>query len=651
MSIKEFPYTFFAFRVPIRWQKPAVFLLNVHGNEVVNHMIICKADKATKEWNGSILFENVDFEIRQGEHIALIGMNGVGKTTFIRGLLGHVAMDGGSIHRGLPLQEWGWMEQHPVVPEHVATLDYVRSGATEWYAAYTKLQQLQQKLQEAEADAGGLESVLEQYSAAYDRFVSLDGYEWEAKTEKCLHRLQLPPEMWTVPFSRLSGGQKTRAQLARLMLKEPKFLLLDEPTNHLDRETLDWLERWVNDYPGTVLIVSHDRYFLDRTAQAIYELDAKGAKRYKGGYSDFKAQRELEIRTREMLYKKQEQERKQLLEAIQRYRQWFQQAHHAAGEQNPFMKKKANKHMTRFKAKEKALERLDASRVEKPRENAQVRVDFGDGDFAARTLVRLENVSFSYGERPLFQDVSLAIDRGDRLAITGRNGAGKTTLLKLIAGLLEPDEGRVHAHPQLAIGYFAQELESLHPQETVLDSVLKLPGMTQSHARTILACFLFRKDDVFKTIGELSMGEKCRVAFVKLYFSGANLLVLDEPTNYLDIGTREKIEEALAEYPGALIVVSHDRYLVKRIAGRIAVLENGTFRLFEGTYDEYAERLNEASLRSAAPDIENEIRRLELQLVRYMSQEEPPDPEDRENLMRAIRETQDRLAGLKQKRG
>lgn len=606
-------------------------------------MLIVKATDLRKEWDGTVLFENVSFEIAEGQRIAIFGRNGTGKTTLLKGLLGQTAFDHGSVHRHLPLEEWGWLEQHPAGVREKTVEDFVLSGSESRYALKLRLEGLQRRMSQE-----GATELLDQYGELHECYMQQGGYEWELQAEKCLQRVKLDPGLWRQPFHCLSGGQKTRAQLARLMVREPKFIVLDEPTNHLDEETLGWLEQWLRQYAGTVLLVSHDRYFLDRTASAIYELTGQGGRMYPGGYSDYRKQKDIEWKSQEALHKKQEQTREKLLESIRRYQQWFNQAHQAAG-QNDFLRSKAKKNVSRLKAKEAALERLDRDRVRKPREEGGLHMQLQDRPFAAGTLLRIEEVGFAYdGGRQIFQALSASVNRGDRVAVIGPNGAGKTTLLRLMTGSLTPASGEVKLHPQTRIGYFAQELDQLNPDETILDSLLRLPGMTQSHARTILGCFLFSGDEAFKRIGDLSMGEKCRVAFLHLYFGGFNLLLLDEPTNYLDIDTREKVEEALLEYQGALVLVSHDRYLLQNIANRLLILDGTGAKAFPGTYVEYMAKRRDADISAENQRQENEIGRLELKLTQLMAEPEPELEADRQRLIADIKRLSALLMSLKQ---
>ncbi|MCL6625873.1 MAG: ATP-binding cassette domain-containing protein [Alicyclobacillus shizuokensis] len=535
---------------------------------------VIKAQGLSKEWAGKSLFTGVDFEIAEGERVALFGRNGVGKTTLLRGLMDDVTFDTGTIWRRYPLESWGWLQQHLNVETAATLQEFVQSGHPRLFRLRQQLDALQEQLEEAASGSDGegdtghrgrLNQLAEAYSALQERYLALDGYTWELQVEQTLSRFGFAPAQHAVPYGRLSGGEKTRAQQA--------------------------------------------------------------------------------------LYDKQQREKQALLEAIRRYREWYQQAHDAAGV-NFHLRKKAEKNSTRFKAKERALERLEAEMVERPKADPSLCIEFREGLSEAKTLLTLHDVAFQYTAKPLFDGLNLRVQRGDRIAVIGGNGMGKTTLLKLMTGRLQPQRGRVDAHPALNIGYFAQELEDLDLSRTVLDTLLVLEGMTQSYARTVLAGFLFPREDVFKRVGDLSMGERCRVAFVKLYFSGANLLVLDEPTNYLDIDARERIEEALRAYPGALLVASHDRYLVRRVANRILHLEPhagapGTqVTLFPGPYDEWLQRLDDPS--DLPVHVRDRIRQLEYQLVEAVAREE--DSADEEARIAEIRHIREQLNQLRENR-
>lgn len=600
-------------------------------------MLILKAEDLSVELDGNIIFEGANIEIRKGDHIALIGRNGIGKTTFINCLMGETGATRGTVHHTLKKDDWGIVLQNSLIDEHLTVRSFVQAGSKELYEAKEDMLRYENAIQQ---DPDNLD-VLSLYSQALETYQELGGYEWEASVDKWLLQLGIPKALWDMPLTNLSGGQKTRAKLARVMQSEPECLLLDEPTNHLDLETIDWLADWLRAYKGTVLFISHERAFIDRVADFTFELTDTGTNKYQGGYSDYKRQKELEQKTLEAAYQKQQAEKKKLMEAVTNYRQWFQKAHNAASERDPFAKRKANKNMTRFKAKEAALERLEKQKVEKPKETANIKVDIEANAFDSRTLVRFENVSFHYeAQFDLFDSINFSIEKEDRIAVIGKNGTGKTTLLNLITGHLAPSKGEVFQHPQFRPGYFMQELEGLQNDSTILDQILGLPGMTESDARTILACFLFKRDTVYKKIKELSMGEKCRVAFVKLYFSNANLLVLDEPTNYLDIETRERIEDALAIYPGSVVTVSHDPYMLEKVANRVLSLDGG-FYDYRGSYREWkghTHRSNEEQLRI------NELERLKLMLSNLMTSE--IHPEEEEGLGTEIKQIKNRIEQL-----
>ncbi|MCL6600210.1 MAG: ABC-F type ribosomal protection protein [Alicyclobacillus macrosporangiidus] len=621
---------------------------------------VIKAQGLCKEWSGKPLFQQVDFEVAEGERVALFGRNGVGKTTLIRGLMNQLPFDGGTVWRRYPVESWGWLEQHVDVDEGVSLLAFVRSGQPQLHQLRQRLDALQAEMERAASgsspdgerqiqSAAQLEALADEYSRLHEQYLALEGYDWELQVEQTLSQFGFSPGQFTLPYANLSGGEKTRAQFARLVVRTPKLLILDEPTNHLDADTLTWLEDWLQNYAGSVLFVSHDRHFIDAVAHAVLELTPNGMRRYEGGYTAFRAQRDLEIKTQQALYDKQQREREQLWDAIRRYRQWYQQAHDAAGV-DFHLRKKAEKNATRFKAKERALERLEAKMVPRPQADPSAQIQFMEGRFEGHSLLALHDVSFQYGPDPLFQRLNLRIRRGDKIAVIGSNGVGKSTLLKLITGRLQPKSGQVKRHPALRIGYFAQELDELDLSHTVLDTLLQQDGMTQSYARTVLAGFLFPKDEVFKRVGDLSMGERCRVAFVKLYFSEANLLVLDEPTNYLDIDARERMEEVLAVYPGALLMVSHDRYLVRKVANVIVHLERrsdgpGTaVSVFRGPYDEFLEHSGELSTLPA--EQRDRIRQLELQLAQAIVMD-PTEEVEQRALLEEIRRIRQELASLK----
>ena len=496
------------------------------------------------------LFQHVSFSIRPGEHVALVGANGVGKTTLFQLILKQLQPTDGNIFRGY------------------TNVGHVAQHLTSSTPAIRLVEQADRVRYEAR-EAILHSSSLEVYQAAFD----LDAFSLETDAARALKEVQLPEHVWSHPFDTLSGGEQTRIQLACLLVQQPDFILLDEPTNHLDADTLDWLIHWMHQTPLTILYVSHERAFIDATAEAVIELTPSQTTRYKGNYQAYRQQKEQERLTQEHEYEKQEKTRKELKRMINQYQNWHQQAVAHASERDPYAKKKAAKQAKKFKAKEKQLEQTLDHRVAKPETPSSVHVTFEAASFAAKQLLELDAVSFSYEERTLFQKLSFSMQQGDRIAVIGRNGSGKTTLLRVIRGELNPTEGTVTCHPALTIGYFSQALSDLPVSGSLLDALLQETTISETDARTLLACFLFRRDQVYKPIAEASMGERCRIAFLRLYFSGARLLILDEPTNYLDLTTREQIESALDVFPGELLFVSHDRYFNDRLSNRTISLD------------------------------------------------------------------------------
>ncbi|WP_075980240.1 ribosomal protection-like ABC-F family protein [Bacillus massilinigeriensis] len=604
-------------------------------------MFILKVDHLKMEYNGTTLFEGASLEIKPKEHVALIGENGVGKTTFLKGILGEAPVVKGEIMYGVQRDEIGWMEQDGINDTNLTTREYVEGNNELNSGLKKKLNQLTKQL----TGNGQDEKLINAYNEALQKYLDANGYEWESEVEKVLSKLGIPENLWDTPFVSLSGGQKTRVKLARVIIGSPKLLILDEPTNHLDVETVEWLQEWINRYKGSVLFISHEREFIDKCANVTYELTKSGTNKYIGGYSFYKEQKEHEIKTKQYLYEKQEQERKKLLEAIQTYKDWHQQAKATASVRNPYAQKQAAKQAVKYKVKEKALERLEKERIEKPKEPSVIHASFETQEFSSKKMLSLTDVDFSYGNHPVIQKVTLEINRGDRVAVVGKNGSGKTTLLKLMTGGLAPLSGSIARNPQLKIGYFFQELESLNEENTILDELLSIPNMKQSDARTILACFLFHKEEVFKKINQLSMGEKCRVAFVKLYFSEANLLVLDEPTNYLDIPTRERIEDALNSYPGSVVIVSHDPYLLRKIANKVVHVENKVVSTFFGGYEEWEQH---SDISSQNQSLMNELQLLDLELLDLLSKETNEIEEEERGRLEKVRQLKGEIDYIKQ---
>jgi ATP-binding cassette, subfamily F, member 3 len=503
---------------------------------------VLQAHEIRREHGAFEVLRGASMQLYRGEKVGLIGRNGTGKSTLLRILAGQERPDGGQVTR---------------TPSDLLVADLPQT---------------------AEFMAG-----LSVAEALVDAATGEPAPVWER--ERVLAGLSLAHVAMDQPAATLSGGEKTRLMLARVLLSDADVILLDEPTNHLDVEMLEWLERFVRASRKTFLLVSHDRRFLDRTVDRLYELEAGRLTPYAGGYSFFAEQKRLALQRQASLYEEQQRQIRVLQEFIRR------QIGMAAGiQEGP---KRGRDHYGRVskkvarqaRAAQSRLERLE--RVDAPRAAAGIQAGFAPERRSGEWVIEARGVGARFGQRSLFRDLDLDVVYGERWGIVGPNGSGKTTLLRMLLGLAEPTEGRVAHGASLRPVYLAQESENLNRENTVLDELLEARRLSHTEARTLLACVLFRQDEVFKRVGALSAGEQVRLALAKAMVSGANLMVLDEPTNHLDIAARERMEEALAAYSGTLLVVSHDRYLLDRLVDRLLVLGGNEPRRFLGRYSEW----------------------------------------------------------------
>jgi ATPase subunit of ABC transporter with duplicated ATPase domains len=522
-------------------------------------MMVLQVNHLTNEYNGVPCLQGVTFHLAGGERVGLVGANGSGKSTLIKCLTGLIQPTGGAIH-------------------------WVTDGLTRAYLSQ-------------DGDWHPDQPLGEQIGPVPDDLLARCGL-----THAMLKRR--PGE--------LSGGQKTRGALARALAQKADLLLLDEPTNHLDTDGLAWLEQLLSTYRGTVLVISHDRYFLDRVATRILEMENGQVKEYPGNYSAYARQKQAELEGAREEYRQYVKQKKQLQEAIRRQRSWAESVHSEklTGEDKmakAAAKKQGKAHMQTARAMEKRLDRI---RVDKPRDAARINLRFDEGASSGKNLILAQRMSFSYdGRRWLWRHADFYVQRGDRTAIVGPNGAGKTTLVKLLLGELEPTEGSVYCSPR-KVAYLAQELETLNPANTVLVEATGNSAMDQACARSLLGCLLFSREDVLKPVGVLSGGEKVRLALAKILLSAPDMLVLDEPTNGLDLPSRERVEEALESYPGTVLLVSHDRYLLRRVATHILAVQGGRVEPFAGGYAAWLEK---ATAPARAPGEDQAAQRLLLE--------------------------------------
>jgi ATP-binding cassette subfamily F protein 3 len=543
-----------------------------------------------KTFAGEIILDSVSFTINRGERAGLIGPNGCGKTTLLRIILGQEPPDSGSVRLGPGDIRVGYLAQAlEYAPE--ATIDLVIKEAI---AGLTSAELRVQTLAAAMSQATGaeLDVILEAYDQALTEFERLGGYAIEARINAILDGLGLLGADPTTPVKILSGGQKTRLGLARLLLTYPDLLLLDEPTNHLDIGALQWLEQFVRRYDGAVIVVSHDRTFLDNTVNTILEIDEQTHRlsAYPGTYTDYVEAKETARLKHLAAYKEQQEFIQRMTATIADKESYARTIEH--GTIDFATRKIAMGIARRMTVQRKRLERLLASeeRLDKPSLTWQMKLDFGNPPESGREVLVLENVAQRFGSLELFREVNLTLRAGERVALIGPNGSGKTTLARLIAGQLTPSAGRMRLGAGVRLGYFAQEQDLLDPASTPLETVRSVAAMNETDVRSFLHFFLFAGDAVFTPVRLLSFGERARLALARLVALGCNFLLLDEPINHLDIPSRSRFEQALTAFTGTVLAIVHDRYFIEQIATSIWSLEDGTVRPYAELADVSAPR-------------------------------------------------------------
>ena len=525
------------------------------------------------------ILDGLTFDVQAGERVGIMGRNGAGKTTLFRILTGEIGYDSGEVIFA-PGKKVGLISQIPKYPAGYTVEQVLRT-------AFAGLEKLKRQLSELEAQMGAHPSreVLTQYDALMDRFTTGGGYETEVDLQKVVNGLNIPPEMRQREFTMLSGGEKTRVNLARLLLEKTDILLLDEPTNHLDMKSVEWLEEYILRFKGTVLTISHDRYFLDRIVQRIVELRGGKAEFYTGNYSAYVVEKQARFDLQLKQYEQEQAKLKQLGYTVERMKGW--------GINNRSLYRRAMSIQHR-------MERIE--KTERPVTEKQLKLRFEEKDFFGDEVFTIRDLGKSFDDKTLFDHVELEVKGGERIALLGDNGAGKSTFLKILLGETLADHGKIKFGPTVKTAYLPQIIHFDHPERTLYDTMLYEKNCTPQVARDRLGAFLFQGEDVFKTVANLSGGEQSRLRLCMLMDEKINLLILDEPTNHLDIASREWIEAAVEDYEGTLLFVSHDRYFVDRFATRIWVLENGTIQDYPCGYEKYRSILaHEAEKPKAAP--------------------------------------------------
>jgi ATP-binding cassette subfamily F protein 3 len=519
-----------------------------------------------KAYGDDRILEGVSFDVNQGDRLGLVGPNGCGKTTLLRIMVNKEEPDNGSITINAAGLRIGYLEQALTYPADAAVGDVMLGSVNE---IEQEIEQLAAQMSQAAGEA--LERLMEAYAQALDRLEAGGGYVLEAEMDVVLSGLGLDALDKDTPIDILSGGQKTRLSLARLFLEKPQLLLLDEPTNHLDIDALEWLESFISGYDGAVLIVSHDRTFLDRTVNKILELEPveHTITAYPGNYTAYVEAKEREYAQLWAKYKDQQERIAQYKKAITGFETYARNIEH--GTINFAIRKIAKGIARKAVVQKRRLERYIESEelVDKPKPTWKMKLDFVDTPQSSQDALIIEQISMGFGRVMLFEDVDLTLRAGERVVLTGPNGSGKTTLLRIIMGEIEPLQGQVRLGPSVKVGYYSQEQEGLDDEADAFTEIRRVAPMDDTEARNFLHYFLFSGDDVFVPIGSLSYGERARLALAKLVASGCNLLILDEPINHLDIPSRERFEQGLSQFAGAVLAVVHDRYFIDRFATRI----------------------------------------------------------------------------------
>lgn len=532
-------------------------------------MIICSANKIAKMYGGNSIFEDISIEIKEKERVGLVGRNGSGKTSLMRLLAGEETPDSGEIHwkKGTAI---GYLTQIPDYHDSTAVKDVLKS-------AFSMLLQMEEKMEtleatmETETNAAQLQKLVEEYGYIQEQYVGNGGYEIESSMEKIAHGLNIQ-RLIDQPFSALSGGEKTKVGLGLMLLKQPDLLLLDEPTNHLDLMAVEWLGNFLKEYNGTVLVISHDRYFLDEVANKIIDLEDGAVTTYHTNFTGFVKEKEAKLLREFQTYEEQQKKIKKMKEAIKQLKDWANRA-------NP---PSAALHK-RAKNMERALEKIE--KLNRPILNRKkMNLEIETADRSGNDVIILKDVSKCFDDKLLFEDVNMHITYRDRVAVIGENGTGKSTLLQLILQQLRPDKGEVKVGSNVKIGYLSQNIFSTIKEETVIEIFRSEVNVAEGEARGILAKFMFYGHTVFQKVSQLSGGERMRLRLAQLMHQDINLLILDEPTNHLDIESREVLEEALEDFSGSLLTVSHDRYFLNKLFGKVYWIESKKIRCFEGNY-------------------------------------------------------------------
>ncbi len=544
-------------------------------------MVIFKANNLKKSYGAAVIFDNVSFDLKEGEVVGLLGRNGTGKSTLLKILKGLETPNSGNI-QFFKKCSMCYLEQIPEYP-NMTVQDVL-------YLPFEKVMSIEKDMRAIEGllatslNENDMNKLLEKYGRLQEAFDKNNGYSISSKVEKIKNGLNITKDLSNSIFDKCSGGEKTRVLVAKMLLEEPEILLLDEPTNNLDIKTLEWLEDYIKQYKGSVLVVSHDRYFLDHVIGRVLELDTDGIEEYDGNYSKYIQDKEQRFLERYKAYENNQYITHRMEMQVRRLKSMNSQ----------ILRGVANKIENRLNKMEK---------IDKPIfEKKSMRMNEFSGSRSGATLLEAVGIAKSFEQKELFSDIDLTIEKGDRIGIIGENGSGKTTLLKILLGQEMPDDGIIEISSTAKIGYLTQDTSFEDEEKTILETFIQsFDSMNQGEARNKLASMLFTSDDVYKKIKVLSGGEKIRLKLCILMNQNLNLLVLDEPTNHLDLNSREVLEENLMNYSGTLLFVSHDRYFLEKMTNKIWNLENKQMEVFSGNYDEYIDIKKNAVIEETSP--------------------------------------------------
>lgn len=588
-------------------------------------MILIDINNLSVTFDGKQIFSDITLQIQKGQCVGLTGLNGAGKTTLFKAVMGLVDYEGSiSVQKGLKI---GYLEQQHTANGTHSVLEEATKTFEPLFLAEERLHKIEEDMAKPDAD---IDLLGEKYTIAQQDFENLGGYGWKSRLTGVLKGLGLTEDFWDKPICTLSGGEKTRLALAKMLLENNDVLLLDEPTNHLDIQAAQWLTDYLLRFNGTVLLISHDRYMMDKLCSGVAQIENGKLRYFKGNYTEYTNKWEEELKANQKLYEKQQDEIKRQRAIIARFRQFNREKSIRAAE-----------------SREKALNRMEL--VDAPQSHNDMRLNFNMNRISGGDVFKIRNISMGFENKTLFEDFSYEIKQGEKVVIIGANGAGKTTLMELLLNKKQAKKGDIIKGVNVDVGYYEQGHKAFMGADTIMDMVWwGNRDLSQTQVRTRCAAMLFFGEDVFKQGSVLSGGERARVALAQLSLMGANTLILDEPTNHLDMDSREVLEDALERYEGTLIAVSHDRYFINRIADVLWIVENGRICVFKGNYDDYLQSIKEEN----APVIKQEINKTQANKERQKEKQNKEQEKQKRarvrNLEKEIQETETSIQDIEE---